>query len=168
MDEPLASYLFGDRTTFAIQVEFTDFSRWLNGRLCFWIGGVAFGDVTASVTLGPFISDFIQMAKDSGQRSDPALAGVSDDAIFEAIRSGIYEDDNPIVLDTPARFDITPSTYFGARCCYAVQDGDRYRLLVGDFDRGLERVFICRSNAVDDVFFDAFWRLRDFDQPDED
>jgi hypothetical protein len=90
--------LIGEPSQFAIQYEI-DRSQpietqrdWLLGWLCFWANGDQIGDYKLGGSLVVAAGLLSEITKWRGQRCDPALAQLSDEALFNAIHDALYVD----------------------------------------------------------------------------
>ncbi|MDO9336866.1 MAG: Imm42 family immunity protein [Caulobacter sp.] len=150
--------LFGDPQIFAIQVDLTDHSNWLNGFCFYWIDGQPFGDPEEHLSIDGMISSFIRTVKDGCDRADPGLKTMMDAEAFDRLYRHLYGDDLLEEIDEPARFEITTDhAQFGDRLIYAVEaETGWYRLLIGSHDKGFERAVRCPSVVLEDAFFDTY------------
>ncbi len=110
------SRIIGNKNAFAVEyaLDENDLGPELYGQSCFWIKGKRVGNYEVVTRLSDIMISTVWMIHDNSNRHGEFLCPMSVEEIFSRLDQNLYgygypdlSEDEIIVPDTPARFDVT-------------------------------------------------------------
>ncbi len=140
--------IIGKKSRFAIEWEFAadPVGMFLQGRVCFWVGGVRVGNYELDTTLSDVLINLAHLVGDCGKRQSHRLRHLSPADAFSTLQRGLFDSDPLLSLvveeEQWARFDISiPVDVFDDWRMYLIDCGSQSRLLVSH-KRGDSHTFV--------------------------
>lgn len=130
--------LFGNRERFAVEWKLDDDpgGHWLFGKICFWVGNSAVGDLDLGTSLSDVFLNLVHPVGDCGHRLGERFCALKAEDAFGLLHRGLFDSKESLSAlveeETWARFDVSLDVdVFDGWRMYLIDCPTESRLLVG-------------------------------------